>query len=130
MIEFFCQGDSELLIIKRDGLLDCPVMNSHHSQNEWVDISAWYAYVLLAHFVPINLQQVRKKRFSNGSIGTVWIHYTHIWNTVFSTYWLPQLMPHYSVIFFSHVVFLILVNGVAAITLAGYGVAFYLWGAL
>lgn len=30
---------------------------------------------------------------------------------------------------FSHVVFLILVNGVAAITLAGYGVAFYSRGA-
>lgn len=37
---------------------------------------------------------------------------------------------HFLCVIFSHVVFLILVNGVAAITLAGGDVAFYLWGAL
>lgn len=37
---------------------------------------------------------------------------------------------HFLNFVFSHVVFLLLVDGVATTTLAGGGVAFYLWGAL
>lgn len=130
MIEFICQSDSELLIIKLDRLVDSPVMDSHHLQNERVDVPGWYANVLLAHFVAIYLQQVRKKRLSNGYMKAVSIHYARIWNAMPCPNGLPQLLPHHAVIFFSHVVFLIWVGGVATTTLAGFGVAFYFGGAV
>lgn len=125
------KGYKQAVVLHLGNLAIQPVMlvNGYQSQKLNVSGALIDRAQLLAHLLCVAVkQEVAKSLFKNHALlcpfQAIEIH------LVLGAYGTYRLCELYIVFVFSHVVFLLWVGGVAAITLAGYGVAFYLWGAV
>ena len=105
------------------------LIDGHQAQKLYVGGALIDRTQLLARLLCIAVKkEVAKSLFKNHAllcpVQTIEV------DLVLCTYVTNRLCELYIVFVFSHVVSLLLVDGVATTTLAGFGAAFYLWGLL